>query len=403
MKRPVWAWVAGGLFGLAAMVTGAVWLNVVLSRHSLAALLEQDFLLSLVTLASTALGAVIVARLPRHPIGWLLMIQGVGSALSAPGSSYFASVSVPPAAPSALFLMLLWFENWRWLLLIFPLLFIPLYFPTGRLLSRRWRGVVALGLGMCLLLMALAGLSTRLSRPDQAWSVANPIGFMPERWGVAILPAWGLGLLTLTLLSLVSVVLRYRGGSAVERQQIKWLLAGCAVFAAVYVVLVAVPAARGDTAVSAVWSLFFGPSLLAIPASIAMAILRQRLWDIDVIIRRTLIYSVLTAVLALAYLGTVLVLESLFRGITGQAQNSLVVVPSTLAIAALSGPLRSRVQAWIDRRFYRRKYDAARTLAGFAASARDETNLEQLSTRLVGVVEETMQPAHVVLWLRKVP
>jgi hypothetical protein len=401
MKRPVWAWVAGGLFGLAAMVTGAVWLNVVLSRHSLAALLEQDFLLSLVTLASTALGAVIVARLPRHPIGWLLMIQGVGSALSAPGSSYFASVSVPPAAPSALFLMLLWFENWRWLLLIFPLLFIPLYFPTGRLLSRRWRGVVALGLGMCLLLMALAGLSTRLSRPDQAWSVANPIGFMPERWGVAILPAWGLGLLTLTLLSLVSVVLRYRGGSAVERQQIKWLLAGCAVFAAVYVVLVAVPAARGDTAVSAVWSLFFGPSLLAIPASIAMAILRQRLWDIDVIIRRTLIYSVLTAVLALAYLGTVLVLESLFRGITGQAQNSLVVVPSTLAIAALFGPLRSYVQRAIDRRFYRRKYDAARTLAGFAARARDETDLERLSERLCGVVDETMQPASVGLWLKR--
>jgi hypothetical protein len=140
-----------------------------------------------------------------------------------------------------------------------------------------------------------------------------------------------------------------------------------------------------------------------LPAGILVAILRYRLWDIDVLIRRTLIYSVLTVVLALAYFGTVLVLESLFRGITGQGQNSLVVVLSTLAIAALFGPLRSRVQAWIDRRFYRRKYDAAWTLAGFAASARDETDLAQLSTRLVDVVEETMQPAHVDLWLRKAP
>jgi len=140
---------------------------------------------------------------------------------------------------------------------------------------------------------------------------------------------------------------------------------------------------------------------VVVSMAMAVAILRHRLWDIDLIIRRTLIYSTLTGLLALAYFGSVLVLESVFRALTGQGQNSLVVVLSTLAIAALFGPVRGRVQAGIDRRFFRRKYDAARTLAGFAASARDETDLARLSERLQGVVEETMQPQQVGLWLRE--
>jgi hypothetical protein len=134
--------------------------------------------------------------------------------------------------------------------------------------------------------------------------------------------------------------------------------------------------------------------------AMAVAMLRYRLWDIDVIVRRTLVYSILSAVLALAYFGSVVVLESVFRALTGQGQNALVVVLSTLSIAALFGPLRGRVQRAIDRRFFRQKYDAARTLAGFATSARDETDLERLSGRLVGVVDETMQPESVGLWLR---
>jgi len=140
-----------------------------------------------------------------------------------------------------------------------------------------------------------------------------------------------------------------------------------------------------------------------IPAAIGLAILRYRLWDIDVVIRRTLVYSILTGLLALTYFGGVVLLQNVFRAFTGQEQNSLAAVLSTLAIAALFVPLRSGVQRAIDRRFFRRKYDAARALGAFAANARDETDLESLSAHLVRVVDDTMQPAQVSLWLREGP
>jgi hypothetical protein len=139
-----------------------------------------------------------------------------------------------------------------------------------------------------------------------------------------------------------------------------------------------------------------------LPLSLGIAMLRSRLWDIDVIIRRTLVYSALTGLLAGVYFGSVLALQTVLRGMTGE-ETPLVIVLSTLLIAALAAPLRRRVQAWIDRRFYRRKYDAARTLAAFGEQARDETDLGRLSERLRGVVEETMQPESVGLWLRKDP
>jgi hypothetical protein len=145
----------------------------------------------------------------------------------------------------------------------------------------------------------------------------------------------------------------------------------------------------------------WGWAFLCLPVSLAIAITRYRLWDIDVIIRRTLIYSTLTAVLALAYFGSIVSLQSILSAVTGESRNALATVLSTLAIAALFGPVRSRVQAAIDRRFYRRKYDAARTLAAFGAQARDVVELEQLSGQLLRAVEETMQPVHASLWLRK--
>jgi hypothetical protein len=207
-----------------------------------------------------------------------------------------------------------------------------------------------------------------------------------------------------------SQVYRYRHiSSLIQRQQTKWVALGLTgILLGVLFNVSIFGAAAQSSGLTRVWmNLVRTPlvylCLLALPISLAFSILRYRLWDIDVLIRRTLIYSVLTGMLALAYLASVVVMENLLRTLTGQSQNQLVTVVSTLVIVALSVPLRGRVQAFIDRRFFRRKYDAARTLAGFAAGARNEVELERLSSQLVEIVQDTMQPAHAFIWLKPAP
>ena len=200
-----------------------------------------------------------------------------------------------------------------------------------------------------------------------------------------------------------------RVSGPVQRQQTKWVVTGFALVVIIEVVWAAytdlVLPALGQPAPSGVVyemssSLVDVLSLLLVPSSLGIAIFRYRLWDIDLLIRRTLIYSLSTVLLALAYFGSVLVLQTAFGLLTGQTQSTLVTVLSTLVIAALFVPVRARVQAGIDRRFYRRKYDAARTLAVFGASLRDEVEIEALQERLLGVVDETMQPDGITLWLK---
>ncbi len=224
---------------------------------------------------------------------------------------------------------------------------------------------------------------------------------------------WPLVLIAADLLLLLGStagiqVYRYlRVYNPVQRQQAKWLVYAFSIIVVLEVLQLAigglVPAFNQPDSpyhlIRATMTIIF---FLLIPLSIGIAILRYRLWDIDVIINRTLVYSTLTALLALVYAGLVIALQSLLHGLTAQAaENPLAIVASTLAIAALFNPLRRRIQAFIDRRFYRRKYDAARTLEAFSATMRNEVDLNQLSEQLVAVVQETMQPTFVSLWLRK--
>jgi hypothetical protein len=204
-----------------------------------------------------------------------------------------------------------------------------------------------------------------------------------------------------------ALIYRYRRVSnSVQRQQTKWVVFGVGIAASGIVGLIlysntAWPGGNPPEIVSVLLLVTaFHLFIVLIPLSIGLAILRSRLWDIDVLIRRTLIYGLLTALLALVYLSAVIALETFFAALTGSARSELVTVLSTLAIAALFVPLRRRVQAFIDRRFYRRKYDAARTLAQFGTGLRDEVDLDNLSAHLLTAVDETMQPASVGLWLR---
>jgi hypothetical protein len=194
--------------------------------------------------------------------------------------------------------------------------------------------------------------------------------------------------------SAVSLIVRMRRAGRVERQQIKWLAYGGAVVVGAVFIGGVISIWSPDLSISVI-----GFGLLVVPIFTGVAMARYRLYDINVIINRALVYASLTATLALVYVGSVVGLQSVFRALTGQ-ESTLAVVASTLAIAALFGPLRRRVQAFVDRRFYRRKYDAAKILEAFGSRLRDETDIEALSSDLVGVASATMQPEHVSLWLR---
>jgi hypothetical protein len=258
-------------------------------------------------------------------------------------------------------------------------------FPSGRFVPR-WTRWLALLWGV-----AFFGL----------WNFTpfGPPSWPPLLFAAAVLAVWGS--------FLVAQLYRYaRVSDATERQQTKWVVFGVAVavigtLTTIFTVGAAVDLPPEEVGAKMMSVLLMDAFMLFIPLSIGIAVLRARLFDIDVVINRTLVYSSLTAMLALVYLGGVATTEAIFRALTGQQrQPQLAVVISTLVIAALFNPLRRRNQAFIDRRFYRRKYDTAKTLEAFSARLRDETDLEALNDELVGVVRETMQPASVSLWLR---
>jgi len=342
-------------------------------------------------------GALILSRQPRNVVGWLLMVTALAGGILIP----LAQVTIPrlypmPSDAGPGWLLYAWVVGWLWIPVIIPILLIPLHFPTGAPPSPRWRVADYLALAMVSVYMLLTAVGVRIDGAGA--SLPNPIGFVPNEVLDTVLgPPWYLALLTLLALSVSSLFVRYRHANAEGRLQIKWLLYACVLFALDY----AFTAVMGDTASAALegWTyLFLLLTVAAMGAAIAIAILRYRLYDIDVIVRKTAVYSVLTALLALVYFGTVLLLQNLFGVVAGEQSPGIIVV-STLLIAALFAPLRRRVQDIIDRRFFRRKVDAQQVLAQFAQTARDETDKGALTAELTRVVQETLQPQGVTLWL----
>ena len=306
--------------------------------------------------------------------------------------TYAAYVMATRGQPGAIAVFGAWTQNWYWyVLLALAFIYLPLLFPDGRLLSRRWLPVVILP-GIALLVVVVLGALADNLFVEGAGKFDNPIGI--ECLGfVEDLPMFVVldGLLGVGIVGAVaSVVVRYRSSRGVEREQMKWF---------VYAAALPLAAPVGDSLPEIFSNVLFSVVLIAIPTAIGIAILRYHLYDIDLIINRTLVYGSLTATLAALYFGAIVVLQRLFVLLTVQ-QSTLAVVASTLLIAAMFTPLRRRIQSFIDRRFYRRKYDARRTLEAFSATLRDEMDLDSMSDDLVAVVKETLQPAHVSLWLR---
>ena len=334
-------------------------------------------------------GALVIWQRPGNTLGWVLAAVGLLAAWGASADTYtdLASTSDP------LYLVAVWVSLWYWFpLLGLTLIFTPLLFPDGRPPSPRWR-LVTWGAALALALVVFLGaFRERVEMPGI--SMDNPVGIPgirdPEKstLGTVLLGSFVLFL----VLALASVVVRYIRSGDAQRQQIKWLLLATAL-SALMVFFEEITRIELGTEVP------FAISIALFPVAIAVAIFRYRLYDIDVIINRALVYGSLTAMLALVYVGGVVGLQYVFRMLTG-GESQLAIVASTLAIASLFVPLRRRVQTFIDRRFYRRKYDAAKTLEDFATRLREETNLEQLNTELLAVVSTTMQPEHVSLWLK---
>jgi hypothetical protein len=340
-------------------------------------------------------GALVIAHHPRNIVGWLLMTEAT-LVFFWPLDTYFSNLPQAPAQPTLLTYLALWLYGWGWLWFIFPLLYIPLFFPTGRLLSPRWRWVVILGLVLCLFFIAIATFTTQFIQHNDAWSVRNPIGFIPPE--VFPFVPWSVALLSFVALCTASIVVRYRRSRGVERQQIKWLLSAAALFALIYTTNFLFNEAGGLA--GRLLGVLFVLAPLLLPLAIGMAILRYRLYDIDLIIRKTVVYALITGLLALVYFGLVVLLQAVFESASGE-QSPIAIVISTLVIAGLFAPLRRRVQGLIDRRFYRRKYDAQQVLEQFGQTARDETDVAALTAEMMHVVRETMQPTTSNLWLVK--
>ena len=354
----------------------------------------------LLFLAFGTAGALIASRQPRNPIGWMFCVVGLSGPLgiAADGYAVYALRTRPGSLPGGE--LAAWLVGWLGGPSIIALFaFVFLLFPRGTLVSTRWRPVVWLNLAGVVLAFLwtfapgeIEGLST---------NVENPFGVERAKTALEVAGLVGFGLMVAaTGGGFASLVVRFRRARGEERQQLKWFAFAAALFLGAFLagpVIWNVPALEPTP----LWPIVFLVCVGTLPIATGIAILKYRLYDIDVVINRTLVYGSLTALLAGTYLGLVLLLQLALEPVT--EGNELAVAVSTLAVAALFRPARRRIQEAVDRRFYRRKYDAERTLAAFSARLRDEVELEALAADLRAVVSETVQPAHVSLWLREAP
>ncbi len=402
------AWLAWSLGGLSVVMFAAGVAFALLSSFVGGAGLSGDFLIFVPFLAFPMVGALIASKRPENSIGWICLAAGLFWMLIVlgEGSDAYWRATDPGWARSTVTLDALTF--WSWVPPVGLLgIYLILLFPDGKLPSRRWRPFAWFaGAVMALISVGFVFVPGPLEGHE---GIQNPFGLEWLAWVENVAVFIVLMLPLCVLVSAFSLILRYRRSGGVAREQIKWLafaasLVGLVYFGDLVVELVFAPDSLADDAAPPLWVEISRSMILlsyaGVPVSVGFAILRHRLYDIEIIINRALVYTTLTLVLAVVYVGSIVVLQAAFRALTGQ-DTQLAVVASTLVMAALFSPLRRRIQSFIDRRFYRGKYDAAKTVEAFSARLRDETDLEALSDDLLAVAWDTMQLEHISLWLRE--
>jgi hypothetical protein len=347
--------------------------------------------------AYPTVGAVIVARQPGNRVGWLCCAVGLllGPAFFGQDYAWYALVHQPGSLPGGP--AMLWLGQWPWQVVLGLISFLLLLFPSGHLLSSRWRPVAWIAAAATASLGLWAAFAPRELEGVGLEGLANPLAFHGAEAVFGVIQAIGSAIFPVTILAAASMVVRFRRARGEERQQLKWFAYAAVLSVLVWLVFIVtevfdqLPTAFGFV-ILLIW-------LLAVPLAIGIAILRYRLYDIDRIINRTLVYAVLTALLGLGYAGVVLLLGQVFGGVTDQPP-SWAVAGAILTVAALFQPARRRIQEAVDRRFNRRRYDAARTVEAFSARLREQIDLDTLSAELLAVVDHSMEPTRVSLWLR---
>jgi hypothetical protein len=393
-------WLAWPLWALTIVLTALMGLFYLLSLSAWGEVPDRAPpwfapLMALMLVSFSTVGAVIAARRPDNAVGWSLLVISLALGVAFVGQVYadYTVVAAPGSLPGGA--IAVWLSLWIPVPALVAATFFCLLFPDGRPPTHRWRWVGRLALtGGVLLVLGLSLAPGTLDERNYP-GARNPVGVEgagPFLEGTTTVGT-AFALLGL-LLAVVSMIVRFRRSSGVERQQLKWIVYAGAVAAGGFALTLFL---SGPLA-NAVFALGF-LAFIGVPVAAGFAILRYRLYEIDLLINRTLVYGPLTASLIVLYFGGVVLLQRLFVALTGE-KSTLAVVASTLLIAALFNPLRRRIQSFIDRRFYRSKYDARKTLEAFSAKLRDEMDLDALGDNLIGVVREAMQPSHISLWLR---
>src|SRR5215218_10159744 len=386
-------WLAWSAWALSWALAALSYLLIALLLQSNTPIYYYWLETSMVAVGYSTVGAIVASRLPDSAIGWLFCAIALSWGVDHFSAEYAAYALLSPSRSLPAGEACSWLPSWVWVFGLGLVVFLDLLFPNGRLPSARWRWFARFTAIVLLPVAILGALSPGLI---SSTTIRNPLGIEGLPNASKAIEAF---MYLLVMFGASSMLARLRHAGRIERQQIKWFAYATAVAISGVILKNTV-----YPAVNVTWVWWIGLVLTTVgvvssPVAMGIAIFRYRLYQIDLIINRTLVYGSLTAVLAGVYLGGVVLLQYAFRALTGEG-TQLAVVASTLIIAALFIPLRRRIQSFIDRRFYRSKYDARKTLEAFSSRLRDATDLEALSEDLVGVVRETMEPAHVSLWLR---
>ena len=393
--RSSWlAWILCGVICLFTLINLGILITDLPSTNNVVEL-TSTVVARIVPIVFTIVGALILSRQPRNSIGWLLMSPAIFLVAGTPIQKYLHEFTIAPS-PTVPILLMTWFQNWSWMLLIFPLFLILLLFPTGNLPSLRWQWVLRYAAGLFVSFLILVTFGEKLDPVNDIWTLPNPVGLIPQDMIVPYLLApWVLGLFVLTALSVAALFVRYRNAQAVERMQIKWLLFASGVFLLIYMLHLPL-GFMTNSLVYDVLDLLLGFSVTLFPIAIAAAILRYRLFDIDVIINRALVYIALTAII----LGIYVLMVGYLGGLVAAENSPLISLLTTGLVAVIFQPLRERLQRAVNRMMYGRRDDPVAVLSQLGARLESILVPEQILPGLVATVTEALKLPYAAIALQ---